>query len=190
MTLSQQALHGRHRRLGVALAGATVAVLAAIPVSSASAAPQQAPRTVAGGTLASPQDSATTHLFNPNSGLCLNIAGYSQAPSSHGEIWNCLNQNAESWQFRSDGTIYNPNSGLCLNTPGYGTSPSTHTEIWGCNGNPAEQWQLRGDGTIYNPNSGLCLNVAGYGTSPGSWTELWYCNGSYAEKWIPFTPPQ
>jgi hypothetical protein len=127
MTRTRRVSHGRRRlRAGLAAAGVVSALLAAAPVGSASAA--------------SAQDAAAVYLLNPNSGLCLNVAGYSQNPGTHTEIWNCLSQPAEKWQVRSDGTIYNPNSCLCLNVAAYAISPSSYTELWYCNGNYAEKW--------------------------------------------------
>ncbi|WP_432021176.1 RICIN domain-containing protein [Streptomyces sp. 1222.5] len=176
----------------VAATGIAAALLAVLPAATASATSQPLPKAQTPGSAAagtSAQDGAAHHLYNRNSGLCLNVSGYSQNPSSRTEIWYCNGNPAENWQLRDDGTIYNPNSGLCLNVAGYATSPSSRTEIWGCNGNPAEKWQLRDDGTIYNPNSGLCLNVAGYGTSPSDQTELWYCQNQPSEKWATFDLP-
>ncbi|MFJ2577390.1 RICIN domain-containing protein, partial [Kitasatospora aureofaciens] len=79
-------------------------------------------------------------IFNPNSGLCLNVNNYATSPSSPTEIWGCNGNPAEQWQLRGDGTIFNPNSGLCLNVNNYATSPSSPTELWYCQGQPSEQW--------------------------------------------------
>jgi len=131
----------------------------------------------------------STHVYNTNSGLCLNVKSYSEAPGAPTEIWNCNSNAAERWEYRPDGTLYNRNSGLCLNVKSYSTSAGAPTELWMCNGNRAMVWQWRSDRTLYNPNSQLCLNVKSYSGAPGSRTELWYCNGNPAERWTPFTPP-
>jgi hypothetical protein len=129
------------------------------------------------------------HVYNTNSGLCLNVKSYSQAPGAPTEIWYCNSNPAQRWVHRSDGTLYNPNSGQCLNVKSYSTSAGAPTQLWPCNGNRAMVWQWRSDRTLYNPNSGLCLNVKSYSTSAGAPTQLWYCNGNPAQRWVPFTPP-
>jgi hypothetical protein len=131
----------------------------------------------------------STHVYNSNSGLCLNVKSYSETPGAPTELWYCNSNPAERWEHRPDGTLYNRNSGLCLNVKSYSTSAGAPTELWMCNGNRAMVWQWRSDRTLYNPNSGLCLNVKSYSSAPGSRTELWYCNGNPAERWVPFTPP-
>jgi hypothetical protein len=138
----------------------------------------------ADGDKADPQ-----HVYNTNSGLCLNVKSYSTTAGAPTEVWYCNNNAAERWVHRPDGTLYNPNSGLCLNVKSYSGKPGAPTELWSCNGNPAMKWQWRSGHTLYNPNSGLCLNVKSYSGAAGAPTELWYCNGNPAMRWVPFTPP-
>ena len=168
------------RSVGVAV-GVAAALLTASPAGMAMAAPQAA---------LSAED-GPVHLFNPNSGLCLNVVGFSQDVGTPTEIWNCLQQPAEKWQFRSDASVFNPNSGLCLSIVGNAITPGSRTEIRNCiRTNVGQIWGIRDDGRIFNPFSGLCLNVVGYATTPGSRTEVWNCDGNPAQKWVKFTPPQ
>ncbi|MDH6136626.1 hypothetical protein P3T37_006057, partial [Kitasatospora sp. MAA4] len=36
-------------------------------------------------------------IFNPNSGLCLNVNNYATSPSSPTELWYCQGQPSEQW---------------------------------------------------------------------------------------------
>ncbi|MFJ2577389.1 hypothetical protein ACIO3N_11255, partial [Kitasatospora aureofaciens] len=81
-----------------AAAGVAAALLAVLPGATASAASHALPKAQSTGRVAVPaQDGAAHHLYNLNSGLCLNVSGYSQSPSSSTQIYNCLSQSAEQW---------------------------------------------------------------------------------------------
>ncbi|TQM81447.1 ricin-type beta-trefoil lectin protein [Saccharothrix saharensis] len=121
------------------------------------------------------------HLFNPNSGLCLNVTHGSIEPGARTEIYNCLDNPVELWELNSAGQLYNPYSGLCLNTVNYDIKASTRTEIWACNAKVA-QWSFNGDKLVHK-QSGLCLNVYEFEIKPGTPTEIYYCNGNAAELW-------
>lgn len=163
-----------------AFALTAVGIASTTPAPTASAADGLASGTSLPTTTTAPAPDKA-HLFNPNSGLCLNVVNGSIDPGARTEIYNCLDSPVERWVLNDQGQLYNPNSGLCLNTVNYDVKPSTPTEIWACNPKIA-LWSFNGKNLVHK-QSGLCLNVFDYDIKPGTRTEIYFCNGNAAESW-------
>jgi alpha-galactosidase len=129
--------------------------------------------------------STSGELHAVGSGKCLDVNGYSTAPGTQLQIYDCNGGGNQVWTRTSSGqlTVYSGSSQMCLDDYGYGTTNGTKADIWGCSGNPNQQWNFNSNGTITSVQSGLCLDVSGAGTADGTLVQLWTCTGAGNQQW-------
>lgn len=119
------------------------------------------------------------------SGRCVDVPGFSTAPGTSLDLWDCNGGGNQSWNLTSTGelTIYGT---LCMQagTNGATVNAGDPVTIATCTGASVQQWNVNSDGSItVAADTGLCLDASGAGTGNGTAVDLWYCNGAGNQSW-------
>ena len=114
-------------------------------------------------------------------GLCLDVAGDSNANGTKVEIYTCNGTNGQQWTEEANGTVHA--DGSCLDVTGGGTANGTLVDLYSCNGTGAQVWQPQSNGSLLNPQSGKCLDDTGWSTTPGAQVQIWSCTGAANQAW-------
>ncbi len=114
-------------------------------------------------------------------GLCLDVAGDSNANATKVEIYTCNGTNGQQWTEEANGTVHA--DGSCLDVTGGGTANGTLVDLYSCNGTGAQVWQPQSNGSLLNPQSGKCLDDTGWSTTPGTQVQIWSCSGGGNQAW-------
>ncbi|WP_406314309.1 ricin-type beta-trefoil lectin domain protein [Streptosporangium sp. NBC_01639] len=121
-------------------------------------------------------------LKGQESGLCVDVPGFTQANGAAVNLWDCSGATNQSWtatpsrQLKVYGT-------KCLDVNGGATADGTVVQIYDCNGSGAQQWTVNADGSVVNVGSGKCLDAIGHGTANGTGLVIWACNGGVNQRW-------
>jgi len=115
-------------------------------------------------------------------GLCLDLAGDSNADGAKVDIYTCNGTNGQQWTLESNSTI--EADGKCLDAAGGGTANGTLVDLFTCNGTGAQVWQPQPNGALVNPQSGKCLDDTGFSTTPGTQVQIWSCSGNSNQSWV------
>lgn len=115
-------------------------------------------------------------------GLCLDLAGDSNADGAKVDIYTCNGTNGQQWTIEPNSTIQA--DGKCLDVVGGGTANGTLVDLFTCNGTGAQVWQPQSDGALVNPQSGKCLDDTGFSTTPGTQVQIWSCSGNSNQSWV------
>ncbi len=116
------------------------------------------------------------------SGLCLDSTGNSVANGTRQQVYTCLQQDNQAYEFHTDGTIRV--MGKCLDNTGGSSADMNPIQVWDCNGFPSQQWVMNDDMTIRNPATGKCLDNANGSASPGNLTVLYTCTAiASSQQW-------
>lgn len=108
------------------------------------------------------------------SGRCVDVPGFSTAPGTSLDLWDCNNGGNQSWNYTAakELTVY---ADKCMTT-------GTTVTIENCTGAPNQAWDLNADQTITSPATPTqCL--AAVGSDNGAAVISAPCNGSDAQKW-------
>jgi beta-glucosidase len=124
---------------------------------------------------------ATTPLVGYH-GLCLDVAGDSNADGTKVEIYTCNGTNGQQWTEDPGGTVRA--DGKCLDVAGGGTANGTLVDLSSCNGGGGQAWQPQSNGSLVNPQSGKCLDDTGLSTTPGTQVQIWACGGAANQSWV------
>ena len=127
-----------------------------------------------------------------DSGYCLDNTGGSSANGNHIQVWKCLGNANQQWEYvpSLDGVsgqyqLQNSN-GKCLDDPNDGAANGTKVQLWACLGNPNQEWTAHtvdGSFTEYVNANGLCLDNTGDAAKNGNRVQVWACNGDAAQSW-------
>ena len=115
-------------------------------------------------------------------GLCLDLAGDSNADGAKVDIYTCNGTNGQQWTIEPNSTV--EADGKCLDVAGGGTANGTPVDLFTCNGTGAQVWQPQPDGALVNPQSGKCLDDTGFSTTPGTQVQIWSCSGNSNQSWV------
>ena len=107
---------------------------------------------IPGGSAAAASPYTGDSIRNLHSGLCLEIADWSQNNGAIARQWSCTGNPNQSWNF---GNYANPSSGYesslpwvaanvnsnkCLEIGGWGTNWGDGADQWSCTGQPNQAW--------------------------------------------------
>jgi hypothetical protein len=125
-------------------------------------------------------------------GKCLDDANDSSVNGNKVQIWTCLGDAAQKWQYRPGanpggaGTLML--NGKCLDITNSGTANGSKVQLWSCTGGANQQWGIVGPGSeLYNPASGRCLDDTGQSMTNGTQVDIYDCTGVSNQAWTP--PP-
>jgi hypothetical protein len=75
------------------------------------------------------------------SNRCVDVPGFSTAPGTALDLWDCNNGGNQSWNLNADLTVTSVASpDLCLDAAGGGTGNGTAVDVWYCNGADNQKW--------------------------------------------------
>jgi beta-glucosidase len=115
-------------------------------------------------------------------GICLDLAGDSNADGSKVEVYTCNGTNGQQWAEEADGTLQA--DGKCLDVSAAGTANGALVDIYTCNGTGAQVWQHQANGSFLNPASGKCLDDPNSTTTNGTQVQIWTCGGGAGQSWV------
>lgn len=129
-------------------------------------------------------------VLNLNSGLCLEVSGWSTANGAGVNQWECHGGANQQWLAAPRGNarlIQNGQSGKCLEVKGWSTANGATIDQWDCHGGANQLWQLRATSdytvALYNVNSGKCLEIGGWRTDNGAPATQWDCHWGNNQRW-------
>jgi hypothetical protein len=160
---------------GITMASAVVlAALGATGASAATAAPAAA------------ATSASFHVVNFNSGLCLGVSG--GADDAPAVQWPCERVANQEWNWGSANGVFfayrqlvNGN-GQCLGVAASSKNEGARVYGWRCDGSFDQYWFASGS-LVYNLNSSLVLGVAGNSAEAGAAVVQWPSTGALNQVW-------
>jgi Ricin-type beta-trefoil lectin domain len=126
-----------------------------------------------------------TALINPATGLCLDVVGNDDTPSTPVQVWTCNKQSNQRWQFTAAGEVRAFDGSRCLDVAGQGRTPGTPVHSFACNGQANQKWALQQNGTLVGVQSGLCLDIVGAATARGTPVQVYGCHGRANQQWRP-----
>ena len=117
----------------------------------------------------------TYTLLNVNSGLALDVPGWSTANGVQIDQWANNGGNNQKWQLTNLGNnvveLVNVNSGKALEVAGGSTANGATVDQWTYGGGANQQWTVISVGSgayeLANKNSGQALDVSGANTGNG-----------------------
>jgi hypothetical protein len=121
------------------------------------------------------------HLYNPNSGKCLDDPGRSRKNGTQVVLWSCGGGSGESWML-PPAPVLSGVAGKCLTDPGDSALSGTRIEITACSGSNSQRWVAGSDGTLRI--RGRCLNVSRGSLMDGAPVELADCSRSTSQQWF------
>lgn len=131
-------------------------------------------------------------LSNVNSGLAMEVNGWSTSNGGIVDQWTWQNQANEEWtlSYLNNGLyqLTNVNSSKVLDAVNKGTTNGTKMQQWsnlsGSNQEYIVTHTADGNYRVVNSNSGLCVEVPGFSKSNGTQLDLWGCNGGTNQEWV------
>ncbi len=124
---------------------------------------------------------ATTPLVGYQ-GLCLDLAGDSNANGAKVEVYTCNGTNGQEWTIEPNHTVHA--DGKCLDVAGGGTANGTLVDLFDCNNTGAQTWIPQPNGSLLNPQSNACLDDTGFSTTSGTQVQIWSCTGNANQSWV------
>jgi hypothetical protein len=131
------------------------------------------------------------HLVNASSGRCVDVEGYSLAPTARIDQWDCYPAKGHANQVFGlipEGpagyfNVYARHSGECLDVIGASLSPTAGIQQYSClgSGQANQLWRLQAVGSNYqviSKNSGMCLDLPGANPANGVRLQQYPCLGA------------
>jgi hypothetical protein len=147
-------------------------------------------------------DAQQFEIVSDNSGLVLDVPGFSRSPGTHIQQWSENRGANQQWDIvrglpisGCGYEIHSLNDGMVLDVPGFDTSP-TFIQQWPETDGRNQQWLIKSHGGSYeivNVNSELVLDVPGFSRSPGTNIQQWPENDGANQLWrfkqlVPWAP--
>jgi hypothetical protein len=130
---------------------------------------------LAGGALTSTAFAEDSSIYTW-SGKCVDVPGGNTADGTAVQIWDCLGNSNQQWQWWSDGTVrFSADTNKCLDLPGWETADGTPIQIYDCNGGSNQQWSFV-NGTLQG-FGGKCVDDPGASATNGTLLQYWDCIG-------------
>ncbi|MEV4940695.1 family 16 glycosylhydrolase [Streptomyces zaomyceticus] len=114
-------------------------------------------------------------------GMCVDVAGGSNADRTPIQLHDCTGNAAQQWTVGGDGTVRA--LGKCLDVAGGSTVDGAVVQLYTCNGTNAQKWTYTGARDLTNIGAGKCLDAKGNSSADGTRLQTWTCNGGANQKW-------
>ncbi|QNE21460.1 cellulase family glycosylhydrolase [Kribbella qitaiheensis] len=114
-------------------------------------------------------------------GRCADVPGFSTAPGTALDLWDCNNGGNQSWNYTAAEqlTVY---ADKCLTIGGDGSSAGSPVTIENCTGASIQAWDVRADLSVVSVgHPALCLEAVG--TDNGTPVAVGTCNGQANQQW-------
>ncbi|HLI03263.1 MAG TPA: cellulase family glycosylhydrolase [Terracidiphilus sp.] len=134
----------------------------------------------------------TYEISNDNSGLAMEVNGWSKSNGGIVDQWTWGNNQAnQEWtlSYLNNGLyqLTNVNSGLVLDATNKGKTDGTKMQQWSNLSGSNQEYVIRqtpdGYYLLFNSNAGLAVEVPGFSDSNGTQLDLWGFNGGSNQKW-------
>jgi hypothetical protein len=133
----------------------------------------------------------TYTITNNNSGLVVDVPGWSGTPGTDIDQWTSNGGGNQKWQLTNLGNNYvelvNASSGLALEVQGSSRANGASIDQSPYSGGENQIWQVVSEGSgsyeLVNENSGLVLDVPGRSGSTGTLLDQWSANGGTNQLW-------
>ncbi|KMO94494.1 glycoside hydrolase family 16 protein [Streptomyces roseus] len=114
-------------------------------------------------------------------GMCVDVAGGSDADRTPVQLHDCTGSAAQQWTIGGDGTVRA--LGKCLDVAGGSTADGAVVQLYTCNGTNAQKWTYSAGRDLTNSGGGKCLDAKGNSSADGTRLQTWSCTGAANQKW-------
>lgn len=114
-------------------------------------------------------------------GMCVDVAGASNADGTPIQLHGCNGVDAQKWTLGTDGTVRA--LGKCLDVQGGSTADGAVVQLYTCNGTGAQKWVHTQAGDLTNTGANKCLDATGGSSADGTRLQIWTCTGAANQKW-------
>ncbi|MCP2313727.1 ricin-type beta-trefoil lectin domain protein [Kitasatospora paracochleata] len=114
-------------------------------------------------------------------GMCVDVAGGSNADGTPIQLHNCTGNPAQQWTVGGDGTVRA--LGKCLDVSGGSHADGAVVQLYTCNGTPAQQWTYTSAHDLTNTGANKCLDAKDNSSADGTRLQIWTCGGGANQKW-------
>ncbi|MEU0302380.1 family 16 glycosylhydrolase [Streptomyces sp. NPDC006175] len=114
-------------------------------------------------------------------GMCVDVAGASDADGTPIQLHGCNGVDAQKWTFADDGSVRA--FGKCLDVRGGSTADGAAVQLYTCNGTGAQKWVHTQAGDLTNTGADKCLDATGGSSADGTRLQIWTCTGAAGQKW-------
>ncbi|MFB4423542.1 family 16 glycosylhydrolase [Streptomyces sp. QL37] len=114
-------------------------------------------------------------------GMCVDVAGASNADGTPIQLHDCNGVDAQKWTLADDGSVRA--FGKCLDVQGGSTADGAAVQLYTCNGTGAQKWVHTQAGDLTNTGSDKCLDATGGSSADGTRLQIWTCTGAAGQKW-------
>ncbi|MFD9129481.1 ricin-type beta-trefoil lectin domain protein [Kitasatospora sp. NPDC059571] len=143
-----------------------------VRASTSNTGPTTAPPTNPGGT---------TGPIRGIGGMCVDVAGGSNADRTPIQLHNCTGNAAQQWTVGSDGTVRA--LGKCLDVNAASTADGAVVQLYTCNGTNAQKWTYTSAHDLTNVGADKCLDAKDNSAADGTRLQTWTCSGNANQKW-------
>ncbi|MGW5104468.1 ricin-type beta-trefoil lectin domain protein [Streptomyces sp. NPDC004100] len=124
---------------------------------------------------------ARTGAIKGIGGMCVDVAGASDADATPIQLHDCNGADAQKWTLGTDGTVRA--LGKCLDVKGGSTDNGAAVQLYRCNGSKAQQWGYSSARDLTNVGADKCLDAKDGSSSDGTRLQIWTCGGNANQKW-------
>lgn len=166
------------RKLGLRVA---VLIGAALPIMSASVG------------VAAADDPVVVQLVSDQSGMCMDVEGFSQEIEAKVWQWPCHGGANQRWELvypdpaKEQVALRNVHSLKCLDLPRFNTANGTQLWQHNCHFQPNQLWEIQtapnGSLALMNVESRKCVDLLGPGTEPRGPIVQWDCHYRVNQLW-------
>ncbi|MFJ8754273.1 family 16 glycosylhydrolase [Streptomyces sp. NPDC102441] len=114
-------------------------------------------------------------------GMCVDVAGASNADGTPIQLHDCNGADAQKWTPADDGTVRA--LGKCLDVRGGSTADGAAVQLHTCNGTGAQKWVHTRAGALTNTGADKCLDATDGSSADGTRLRIWTCTGAANQKW-------
>ncbi|MFD9499806.1 family 16 glycosylhydrolase [Streptomyces sp. NPDC060035] len=114
-------------------------------------------------------------------GMCVDVAGASNADGTPIQLHGCNGVDAQKWTLADDGSVRA--LGKCLDVQGGSTADGAVVQLYTCNGTGAQKWVHTQAGDLTNTGANKCLDATGGSSADGTRLQIWTCTGAANQKW-------
>ncbi|WP_354637955.1 ricin-type beta-trefoil lectin domain protein [Kitasatospora camelliae] len=114
-------------------------------------------------------------------GMCVDVAGASDADRTPIQLHNCTGNPAQQWTVGGDGTVRA--LGKCLDVAGGSGADGAVVQLYTCNGTNAQKWTYTAAHDLTNVGANKCLDAKGNSSADGTRLQTWTCTGGANQKW-------
>ncbi|WP_406147906.1 family 16 glycosylhydrolase [Streptomyces sp. NBC_01012] len=134
-----------------------------------------------GGSGGGDGGTGTTGPIKGIGGMCVDVAGASDADGTPIQLHDCNGVDAQKWTLADDGTVRA--LGKCLTVQDGSTADGAAVQLSGCNGDGSQSWVHTEADDLTNTAADKCLDATDGSAADGTRLRIWTCTGQANQKW-------